>query len=243
MPILKTILSNQEPQTKEVTQLDVLQDDTLQDDMKLTMSIKLITGTNVHYDILAAKLNKLFTIRFSQYDLNKNMMTGGYVEYSSNQVKPVIADFSGGIALTYSCPPHPTNVGGNFGPMQVTVYIVPPILQGNSGWINFDIKHDYPAGINSDDTASAWEENITFPVLNFDYTVLTNYRSLPAYGARLPLSFGSLYKLDQFGDGTNYAQGWKLLTIIFVMLKKELDYWYLGDRLYNRKLRALDAAA
>lgn len=35
----------------------------------------------------------------------------------------------------------------------------------------------------------------------------------------------------------------KLLTIIFVMLKKELDYWYLEDRLYNRKLRLLSAAA
>jgi transposase len=35
----------------------------------------------------------------------------------------------------------------------------------------------------------------------------------------------------------------KLLTVIFVMLKKELDYWYLEDRLYNRKLRALKAAA
>lgn len=35
----------------------------------------------------------------------------------------------------------------------------------------------------------------------------------------------------------------KLLTIIFVMLRKELDYWYLEERLYNRKLRALDAAA
>jgi transposase len=35
----------------------------------------------------------------------------------------------------------------------------------------------------------------------------------------------------------------KLLTIIFVLLKKELDYWYLEDRLYNRKLRALTAAA
>ncbi|HEX8071784.1 MAG TPA: IS110 family transposase [Pyrinomonadaceae bacterium] len=35
----------------------------------------------------------------------------------------------------------------------------------------------------------------------------------------------------------------KLLTIIFVMLKKESDYWYLEDRLYNRKLRLLDAAA
>jgi hypothetical protein len=28
-----------------------------------------------------------------------------------------------------------------------------------------------------------------------------------------------------------------------VVLKKELDYWYLEDRLYNRKLRALNAAA
>jgi transposase len=35
----------------------------------------------------------------------------------------------------------------------------------------------------------------------------------------------------------------KLLTIIFVLLKEELDYWYLEDRLYNRKLRALNAAA
>jgi transposase len=35
----------------------------------------------------------------------------------------------------------------------------------------------------------------------------------------------------------------KLLTVIFVMLKQGMDYWYLEDRLYNRKLRALDAAA
>jgi transposase len=35
----------------------------------------------------------------------------------------------------------------------------------------------------------------------------------------------------------------KLLTIIWVMLRKEFDYWYLEDRLYNRKLRALNAAA
>ena len=32
----------------------------------------------------------------------------------------------------------------------------------------------------------------------------------------------------------------KLLTIIFVMLKKDLDYWYLEDRLYNQKLRQLN---
>lgn len=35
----------------------------------------------------------------------------------------------------------------------------------------------------------------------------------------------------------------KLLVIIFVMLKKGLDYWYIEDRLYNEKLRALRSAA
>ena len=35
----------------------------------------------------------------------------------------------------------------------------------------------------------------------------------------------------------------KLLVIVFVMLKKELDYWYIEERLYNEKLRALRAAA
>lgn len=35
----------------------------------------------------------------------------------------------------------------------------------------------------------------------------------------------------------------KLLVIVFVMLKKGLDYWYIEDRLYNEKLRALGSAA
>lgn len=33
----------------------------------------------------------------------------------------------------------------------------------------------------------------------------------------------------------------KLLVIVYVMLKKGLDYWYVEDRLYNQKLRALAA--
>jgi transposase len=35
----------------------------------------------------------------------------------------------------------------------------------------------------------------------------------------------------------------KLLVIVFVMLKKGLDYWYIEDRLYNQKLSALRAVA
>jgi transposase len=51
-------------------------------------------------------------------------------------------------------------------------------------------------------------------------------------------------KMREKGSGKAIcATARKLLTIIFVMLKKELDYWHLEDRLYNRKLRLLDAAA
>jgi hypothetical protein len=35
----------------------------------------------------------------------------------------------------------------------------------------------------------------------------------------------------------------KLLTIIFLMLKKQLDYRYIEERLYNKKLRVLQKAA
>jgi len=39
------------------------------------------------------------------------------------------------------------------------------------------------------------------------------------------------------------AEARKLLVIVYVMLKKGLDYWYIEERLYNEKLRALRAAA
>jgi hypothetical protein len=35
----------------------------------------------------------------------------------------------------------------------------------------------------------------------------------------------------------------KLLTIIFIMRKNQLDYWYIEERLYNKKLRVLQKAA
>jgi len=61
---------------------------------------------------------------------------------------------------------------------------------------------------------------------------------------RTPLMEFYQKKKQEKGSGKAIcATARKLLTIIFVMLKKELDYWYLEDRLYNRKLRALNAAA
>jgi transposase len=57
------------------------------------------------------------------------------------------------------------------------------------------------------------------------------------------MSFYQKKKREKGAGKAICATARKLLTVIFVMLKKELDYWYLEDRLYNRKLRALNAAA
>ncbi|MDQ3134599.1 MAG: hypothetical protein M3Q76_07325 [Acidobacteriota bacterium] len=63
---------------------------------------------------------------------------------------------------------------------------------------------------------------------------------------RRPTPLMEFYQQKQREQGAGKAicaTARKLLTVLFVVLKKELDYWYLEDRLYNRKLRALDAAA
>ena len=57
------------------------------------------------------------------------------------------------------------------------------------------------------------------------------------------MSFYQQKKREKGAGKAICATARKLLTIIFVLLKKELDYWYLEDKLYNRKLRALEAAA
>ena len=40
-----------------------------------------------------------------------------------------------------------------------------------------------------------------------------------------------------------WATARKVLTIIFILLSKQLDYWYIEERLYNKKLRVLQKAA
>jgi transposase len=57
------------------------------------------------------------------------------------------------------------------------------------------------------------------------------------------MSFYQKKKREKGSGKAICATARKLLTIVFVMLKKELDYWYLEERLYNRKLRMLNAAA
>ena len=63
-------------------------------------------------------------------------------------------------------------------------------------------------------------------------------------GPSTPLAEFYALKKRQKGAGKALcATARKLLTLIFVMLKKNLDYWYLEDPLYNRKLRVLKKAA
>jgi transposase len=71
-------------------------------------------------------------------------------------------------------------------------------------------------------------------------------QAVPAMVNRADTPLMSFYQKKKREKGAGKAicaTARKLLTIIFVLLKKELDYWRLGDRLYNRKLRALNAAA
>ncbi len=56
------------------------------------------------------------------------------------------------------------------------------------------------------------------------------------------MDFYSRKKREKGSGKAICATARKLLTIVFVMLTKELDYWYLEDRLYNRKLRDLNKA-
>jgi transposase len=63
-------------------------------------------------------------------------------------------------------------------------------------------------------------------------------------GPSTPVAEFYALKKRQKGAGKALcATARKLLTLIFVMLKKGLDYWYLEDPLYNRKLRLLKKAA
>ena len=63
-------------------------------------------------------------------------------------------------------------------------------------------------------------------------------------GKRTPLMQFYARKKQEKGAGKALcATARKLLTIIFVMLKRDLDYWYLEDRLYQRKLQMLRTIA
>ena len=63
-------------------------------------------------------------------------------------------------------------------------------------------------------------------------------------GSKTPLKEFYLKKKREKGSGKAIcATARKLLAVIYVMLKRGLDYWYMEERLYNQKLNALKAVA
>ena len=62
--------------------------------------------------------------------------------------------------------------------------------------------------------------------------------------SRTPLGDFYLRKQREKGSGKAIcATARKLLALIFVLLSKDLDYWFLEERLYQRKLRMLARTA
>jgi transposase len=57
------------------------------------------------------------------------------------------------------------------------------------------------------------------------------------------MDFYQLKKRQKGAGKALCATARKVLSLLFVMLTKELDYWYLEERLYNKKLRLLQKAA
>jgi transposase len=57
------------------------------------------------------------------------------------------------------------------------------------------------------------------------------------------MEFYAAKKREKGAGKAIVATARKLLVIVFVMLKKGLDYWYIEDRLYNQKLRAIGLVA
>jgi transposase len=65
----------------------------------------------------------------------------------------------------------------------------------------------------------------------------------PAEGENSLVDFYQRKKKEKGAGKAICATARKLLTVIHVMLTKELDYWYLEERLYQKKLKELARAA
>jgi hypothetical protein len=220
--MLYSIISN--PDQQEKTILDI-------DSDTATMTVKLQKGSQLE-EIRTVKLNNLFSIRFSKYDLKENRMFWGYWEYTTYQsTLSASSDGSGGVILKYTsvnpvrvvCPrparlpvyvqdlktiPVPQ-------PIQVTVFIKPAESAPNAGWINMDIEHTYPAQFSSGNGAFAWEPKLIFPIMHFEEGALRE--ESPLTFVTPPLQFAAVYQPavyppDKPKSGINFVSGVAVLT-------------------------------
>jgi len=230
---IKTVTSNPDPHSQQVTRLHIIKDDV----GTMTMSVKLRRPNEQPMEILNANIDDLFAIRFIKHDLvgnqtYPNWAHWGYVEYkpSAGQL-PVLPEFEDivlngvpGVALKYKLVeykvdtsarpadllPHVRNLSESvneqtLGPIDVTVNIGPAVLPFNHGWINFHIDHSYPSKFPNAGTPEALNEGWEERIIfpSFKFTSL-NIDSFKHLLSPL-LGYGALYKVKP--NFRNQAEG------------------------------------
>ncbi|HKY03562.1 MAG TPA: hypothetical protein VJQ56_01665, partial [Blastocatellia bacterium] len=161
----------------------------------------------------------VFNILFVRYDLKvqtNNSIPLGSVDYSLRQTATAqVSQTQAALSLAYNVPakryprPAPAPPLPAFGgaiPVTVT------FRRSDPGWIEVDLKFDYPPDIESDDADTAWELRV-FPLrmlLNSEsmnsYTALTADGGLTPFGdisqtgpvsIEMPVQFTSLFKFGR----------------------------------------------
>ena len=224
--VTKTVRSNPDPETNEITELSILQDDA-----HTLMTIVHVKGTSAK-PILRADLKDVFSVRLTKYSLQPASGYPAYpvwaywgkVKYNSRGVKPVLQDIAGGgVTLTYNSvayDPADMDTAGKptdlphvqvlADPKLQTINVVvtikpasnPPNSTCNNGWIDFDIQHTLPGNLNHDDPNFAWEHRLLFPIFNFAASDVP-FHKLIAGG----LQCGALSLEEQLTDSSNSASG------------------------------------
>jgi hypothetical protein len=204
--MIHTVTSNSDQQESTILEID---------STTARMTVKLRIQNQQPQSILNAKLNTLFSLNFTKYDLLNNRMFWGFVVYSVDQsTLDVSSDGAGGVLLKYAAvnatitvPPRPPSLPAQVQnlsttpvpePIQVTVRINPAGSPLNFGWINMDIEHTYPALLDSGNGAFGWEPTLVYPILQFEESGLNSLTP--------PLQFAAVYKSNAVG-GINSVSG------------------------------------
>lgn len=217
MSTTKTVTSNPDPQSQQVTILDIIKEDA----GTITLSVKLRKPNQSPVEVLRANIADLFAIRFTKHNLVGDAVTPnwaywGFLEYRPSageflilpDLTDVVVNRQPGVALKYKfveykvdtskvdltglpISPLPAYVkdltDGAFGTIDVTVTIAPTVQALNFGWLNFDITHTYPAKFPAPGTPAALKEGWEERII-FPAGKFTS----PDNSTLLPLGYGPL---------------------------------------------------
>lgn len=229
----KTITSNLEPHSKQITWLDIIKNDV----GTMTLSLKLQRPSENPVEIMKADILDLFALQFVKHDLlgnadHPNWAYWGHLEYAPRASEfptlPELQDIEvngvAGVALKYKLVEYKVVIpagkpndlqayvkdltDNNFGTIDVTANIVPAKIANRSfnfGWINFDLTHTYPSKFPNNDTPEALKEGWEERIIfpSFKFT-----SPAPA-GLQnlLTLGYGAVYKVEPGGQAADRARG------------------------------------